>query len=139
MSPEDARALRAEVLDMSPYAVRQLAFQRYLPMPAGYDSYPTLNDLTQFIEASPVTEQVLAQDEIQQLLDVLIFDDKIEAVKVSDRTVYRALRHSLVDEEDKGSQLAEVPCGRCPVFDLCEEGGPVGPSNCEYFQSWLNL
>lgn len=141
MSVEEAKVLRASVLGEQPsaYAVRQLAFQRYLPMPAGYDRYPTANDLTQFVEHSPVTSQTLSEEEIQQLLDVLVFDDKIEKVSVGGKVVYRALRHSLVDEEDMGSQLAEVPCGRCPVFDLCEEGGPVGPSNCEYFSAWLTM
>ena len=38
-----------------------------------------------------------------------------------------------------GNGLVEAPCGRCPVFDLCEEGGPVNPSNCVYFQRWLGL
>ncbi|KAK2069181.1 hypothetical protein P8C59_003785 [Phyllachora maydis] len=33
--------------------------------------------------------------------------------------------------------LTEAPCGRCPVFELCEVGGPVNPFNCVYFERWL--
>jgi DNA-directed RNA polymerase III subunit RPC6 len=41
--------------------------------------------------------------------------------------------------EATGNGLTETPCGRCPVFDLCEEGGPVSPSNCVYFVQWLDM
>ncbi|ERF72577.1 hypothetical protein EPUS_02859 [Endocarpon pusillum Z07020] len=33
--------------------------------------------------------------------------------------------------------MTEIPCGRCPVFDMCEVGGPVNPDNCEYFEEWF--
>ena len=36
-----------------------------------------------------------------------------------------------------GNGLSEVPCGRCPVFNLCEVGGPVSAENCVYFEEWL--
>lgn len=151
MTPEEAKAARSQALGsrengeegLSDYAKRQIGFQRNLPMPAGYDGYPDVAELTLFMENSPVTDQTLSELEIQQILDMLVFDDKIEAVQSGytrddqPRYVYRAQRHSLMDEADMGSVAAEVPCGRCPVFDLCEEGGPVAPSNCKYFEDWL--
>jgi DNA-directed RNA polymerase III, subunit C34 len=45
----------------------------------------------------------------------------------------------IVGAEPLSNALTEAPCGRCPVFDLCEEGGPVSPSNCVYFTKWLDL
>ena len=45
----------------------------------------------------------------------------------------------LKDPDESATVLSEAPCGRCPVFDLCEEGGPVAPSNCEYFNDWLAI
>ena len=47
-----------------------------------------------------------------------------------------AVRATEMEDLGRGG-LTEVPCGRCPVFDLCAEGGPVNPSNCEYFDDWL--
>jgi DNA-directed RNA polymerase III subunit RPC6 len=112
---------------------------RYLPLPAGYQGYPTLKELTFHVENSNVTETTLTKEEISQLLDVLCFDGKIEKVVAGpDGLAYRALRQSAREiEEGVSNGLTEAPCGRCPVFDLCEEGGPVSPSNCEYFRSWL--
>ncbi len=116
-------------------------YERYVPMPAGYMGYPTLNELTSYVENSKFTSQTLTATEIEQLLDILCYDDRVEKIAASgqDGFAYKALRKTLLDEDYVSSQLTEPPCGRCPVFDLCEEGGPVGPSNCEYFNDWLNL
>jgi DNA-directed RNA polymerase III subunit RPC6 len=46
--------------------------------------------------------------------------------------VYRAVR-----QERVALGWSEAPCGRCPVFDFCKEGGPVEPSGCEYYGEWL--
>jgi len=147
---EEARALRDAALnpkvkietDEERSAKRQKTakdLDRYLPLPAGYQGYPTLNELTLHVETSRVTITTLTKDEISQLLDVLCFDKKIEKVTAGPEGVaYKALRKSARELEDGPSNgLTEAPCGRCPVFDLCEEGGPVGPSNCEYFREWL--
>jgi DNA-directed RNA polymerase III subunit RPC6 len=148
MTPVEAKAARAKGLgprakaeeEVNVIAAKKATLQRYLPMPAGYQGYPTLNELTAYIENSAFTQQTLTAGEIQQLLDILCYDDKIERlVSGAEGFAYRALRKSLMDEDDVGSLLTEAPCGRCPVFDLCEEGGPVGPSNCEYFNDWLSL
>lgn len=117
-------------------------FEDKLPFPAGYQRYPTLTELTVFLEQRGISPTTLTRDDVEQLLEVLCFDDKIEKVKCGGGTAYRALRkiNAEIDEE-RGPMngLTEAPCGRCPVFDLCEEGGPVGPSNCEYFKTWLGL
>ena len=111
-----------------------------LPMPAGYQGYPTLNELTLYVENGQYVSQTLTSNDIQQLLDILIFDDRIEKVFAgADGVSYQALRKSLKDPDESATVLSEAPCGRCPVFDLCEEGGPVAPSNCEYFNDWLAI
>lgn len=117
---------------------------RFLHYPPGYQGYPTLNELTLHVENSGLTNTVLSAEEILQLLDVLCFDKKIERVKVSrtEKEAYKAVDRSapyIEDDPLKGPSngLTEAPCGRCPVFDLCEEGGPVAPSNCEYFKDWF--
>lgn len=38
-----------------------------------------------------------------------------------------------------GNGLSEVPCGRCPVFNLCEVGGPVNAEECVYLDEWLRV
>jgi DNA-directed RNA polymerase III subunit RPC6 len=143
----------------------------YVPYPAGYTKYSTLKDLTTFANNHPLLKLgKIPADNISQLLDVMVYDDKIIKIKpLSDATgpiMYKArknpaqigLQQSLENRlrsSDLGGEesarllrdlelqslgdggMTEVPCGRCPVFDMCEVGGPVNPTNCEYFEQWL--
>ncbi|SPQ18397.1 700f54d4-458e-404a-9bde-80bf9b9eb9db [Thermothielavioides terrestris] len=136
----------------------------FLPMPAGYKHYPTVAEIAKFIHDTGITNNTtLGEADIQQLVDVLTYDGLIEPVRVGRRRGYRVTRAArqdtvpfhrrqkeraagigldrplVVGAEPLGNGLTEAPCGRCPVFDLCEEGAPVSPSNCVYFLQWLEL
>ncbi|KAK5651515.1 hypothetical protein OQA88_11969 [Cercophora sp. LCS_1] len=135
----------------------------YLPLPAGYKKYPTVTDIAQFIHTSGVTNNTtLGEADIQMLVDILHYDGLIEPIRVNGRRGYRVTRAAKQDtvpfakrqqEREKGigldappmgvevprNGLTETPCGKCPVFELCEEGGPVSPSNCVYFLEWLDI
>ncbi|CAK7269442.1 34-kDa subunit of RNA polymerase III (C) [Sporothrix epigloea] len=140
--------------------------QILLPMPAGYTEYPTVRRIAELIEQSGVAmNTTLGESDIQQLVDLLVYDGLLEPVRLpgSHETGYRALNVSRIQEPsanggangaDKPEQsrttpkgappplnngLTESPCGLCPVFDLCEDGGPVSPANCVYFSRWLGL
>ncbi|EGR48352.1 uncharacterized protein TRIREDRAFT_4040 [Trichoderma reesei QM6a] len=125
-----------------------------LPLPAGYTAYPTVRDIARLLSSSGITNNtILSEGDVKKLVDVLVWDNLVEPVKVAGRVGYRVSRiarqsvESWAGRDDPTgraggpelyvSPLTEAPCGRCPVFELCEEGGPVGPSNCEYFQKWL--
>ncbi|PPQ95506.1 hypothetical protein CVT26_008534 [Gymnopilus dilepis] len=47
-------------------------------------------------------------------------------------SVYRAIR-----EAPATLSLTEAPCGLCPSFEFCKEGGPVNPQQCVYYGDWL--
>lgn len=126
-----------------------------LPLPAGYMGYPTVRDIARVLSQTGITTNtILSEEDVQKLVDVLEFDGLIERIKVGGRIGYRTVRPAKQSldpwavptepgKQEKGipqqygTPFNEVPCGRCPVFDLCEEGGPVAPSNCEYFKRWL--
>ena len=101
--------------------------------PAGYTGYPTLNQIYLWVKNSNLTEVDLAEADIKSLLDVLVYDNKVE--RVVGNTAYRAVRKS---DGSNVNGFTESPCGRCPVFALCKEGGPVSASNCKYFEEWLD-
>ncbi|KAL6919574.1 hypothetical protein ACHAPO_004001 [Fusarium lateritium] len=127
-----------------------------LPLPAGYTGYPTVRDIARLLSASGITHNtILSEHDVQKLVDVLVWDKLVESVKVAGKTGYRVSRvakqslESWAGRDDPtgreggpesfASAFTEAPCGRCPVFEICEEGGPVGPSNCEYFTRWLGV
>jgi DNA-directed RNA polymerase III subunit RPC6 len=128
-----------------------------LPMPAGYMGYPTVRDIARVISKMGITTTtILTEEDVQKLLDVLVYDGLVEPITVADKVGYRVMRVARqgleawalpldADQEESGAPIpypnayTEAPCGRCPVFDLCEDGGPVSASSCEYFQRWLGL
>ncbi|KAK6539242.1 34-kDa subunit of RNA polymerase III (C) [Orbilia ellipsospora] len=103
-----------------------------IPFEAGYTGYPTLSDITQWVKNSNLTEVDLSEADIKALLDVLIFDGKLE--RVIGGTAFKAIRKI---EGAVKQGFTEAPCGRCPVFDLCHEDGPINAANCVYFEKWL--
>ena len=109
-----------------------------LPMPPGFTGYPTIPQITQAINDSGLSGVVMKEAEIRQLMDVLCWDGRM--MKVMGGKGYKALRQAASDDrEHVESALTEAPCGKCPVFDLCEESGPVNAKTCEYFKDWLAL
>ena len=47
-----------------------------------------------------------------------------------------AKREQELEDIGRGG-ATEVPCLRCPVFDACEEGGPINAATCVYFDQWF--
>ncbi|ODQ54770.1 RNA polymerase Rpc34 [Saitoella complicata NRRL Y-17804] len=94
--------------------------------------YPNATEIHKWVKSMGITNTELTVSDIMQLLDVLIYDGKIE--KRPDGMTYSAVR-----DFNKTAQnpFVEAPCGNCPVFNVCEEGGPVNPGSCVYYQDWL--
>ena len=127
----------------------------YIPKEPGFTGYPTLKEIARFLSLSGITNNtVLDEDNVEKLVNVLVWDNLVEPIKVAGKKGYRASNvvkqparpwaarrddPATPESEPKPyiSALTEAPCGKCPVFDICEDGGPVGPSNCVYFKRWL--
>lgn len=134
LSQEEADQLRAQ--ELKDIAIE--TNEKMIPMPAGYTGYPTIGEITKALNESKLSEIKLREVEMRQLMDILCWDGRV--MKVMNGKGYKAVRHAphqRGDTPDNG--LVEAPCGRCPVFDLCEEGGPVNARTCTYFQEWLAL
>ncbi|CAG8972910.1 hypothetical protein HYALB_00001330 [Hymenoscyphus albidus] len=127
-------------IEDSEKAQRIRKYESLLSMPANFDGYPSVERITQYVYQLGVTKDtVLEKKEIKQVLDIMILDGDVEQVVSGTKIGYKATRKALRKEEriDVASVYNEAPCGRCPVFDVCEEGGPVAPSSCQYLQEWL--
>ncbi|KAF2841070.1 RNA polymerase Rpc34 [Patellaria atrata CBS 101060] len=111
-----------------------------IPFPAGWQQYPTADDIRDHLNIEGVFSFEVTEDDLKTLLDMLVFDGKLERMGARG---FRSVRE-LENEDDEmssafGNGLTQAPCGRCPVFTLCEEGGPVNASNCVYFDEWLKF
>lgn len=106
--------------------------------PANYKGYPSVTDIHKFVEDSNVTKEVLGVHNIRSLCEVLVYDDRLE--RRDGGAAYRATWKSVLDAmgENDLDGFTESSCGRCPVFSLCEDGGPVN-SECPYYDEWLTI
>ncbi|KAL8805749.1 MAG: hypothetical protein Q9182_001782 [Xanthomendoza sp. 2 TL-2023] len=154
MSTQQAESKRNSILDSS-NSSRNIGHTTLLPFPPGYTGYPTIAEITRAINASNLSPVMMKEVEMKQLLDILVWDGKIEENRSN--AGYKAVRRAAVavmsgqrsneegiggateDPGGGGSALTEAPCGRCPVMAFCEEGGPVNARSCEYFAEWLEI
>ena len=135
LTQEQAEQLRFESLSLKgPAKDRDKAI---LPYPGSYDKYPTLSEVTKAINDSGISGITMKESEMKRILDILYWDGRIE--KVQNGKAYRVTRSAIEDSVNSKNGLTESPCGRCPVFDECEEDGLVNAKTCEYFQEWLQV
>ncbi|XP_033735588.1 DNA-directed RNA polymerase III subunit RPC6-like isoform X2 [Pecten maximus] len=102
-------------------------------------AFTSLSDVWKYISELGISKVQLSVDDIETIMDTLIYDGKVErSVTASTSSgeasskLYRAMK-PLVPT----TGLMRMPCGSCPVFDQCCEGGPVSPTNCVYMKEWL--
>jgi DNA-directed RNA polymerase III subunit RPC6 len=124
----------------------------YLPYPANYTGYLTVEGITSEINRSGITPVRLGEDSVMQLVQMLCFDKKIVALNNGNN--YKALRNpdmvkasqarKPAAEEETTSTIfgvgkngmTESPCGSCPNIRLCSPGAAISPETCEYFDPW---
>ena len=103
-----------------------------------------------FVEESRVTSVALTAEDIEMLLNRLLFDGlvtKVTSMAVvpsrivdddKDDSIY-VYKATINNNEKTESMLAGMPCGCCPVATQCHDSGPVTPQRCPYFTEWLSF
>ncbi|KAF9949176.1 34-kDa subunit of RNA polymerase III (C) [Mortierella alpina] len=114
-----------------------------------HKAYPSATSVHKYIMDKRISQVDLTVDDITMLLDVLVYDGKVERfiaqvdedwgdegdLDNDSDWVYKAVTR------DKKAESAwqDCPCGYCPVADFCTESGPVNPSGCTYYAKWLEF
>lgn len=103
----------------------------------------TAKEVLKYITELGITNVKLTVNNIQMILDTLIYDGKAE-VQMSiqqDREdggdiqrLYRVTRTILQD-----TGFSRIPCGVCSVINQCCDGGVVSPATCAYMKGWLEF
>ncbi|PWN33220.1 uncharacterized protein FA14DRAFT_124209 [Meira miltonrushii] len=111
------------------------------------NSLPTAITCLQFLKKAGITDTDLQVENVQSLLDVLVYDGKVEKIPHfrrggnddDDEWTSKGKRDGYSDESSEGSATGwiEVPCAHCPVFDFCSAGGPVNAEGCLYMRDWI--
>jgi DNA-directed RNA polymerase III subunit RPC6 len=127
-------------------AIRHCALEYASQHPHG----ATAEQVASFIASTNVSHQVLSPEDIDGVLCTLKYDgllDNVENVpsdarlptSTSSGPGQRSRRYKLAKHRiDSIQPYSEIPCGVCPVFHKCQEGGPISPERCTYYTQWLN-
>jgi len=106
-------------------------------------SYASSTEVWKYISELGISKVTLSIQDIETILNTIIFDGKAEMIVVSDsssattskdgqKKLYRSIK-PLVSVPG----LMRVPCGVCPVVRNCYPGGLVSPQSCIYLKEWL--
>lgn len=90
----------------------------------------TKREISHFLRSTDFASADLKDEDISRIIDVLVFDDKIEEIHGQK---YKACDWN---EAIIPSVLTQTPCGTCPVFMECREGSIISPEKCIYFLQW---
>jgi DNA-directed RNA polymerase III subunit RPC6 len=115
-------------------AIRKVA-QLYVESRASKGQLASVEEVADTIASSGVSNQILQTDDVDGILKTLVYDSHLEMFEVGDPPVtkYGAAKVTVPE----GVPLTDCPCGVCPVFNDCHEGGPVAPERCDYYKKWL--
>jgi DNA-directed RNA polymerase III subunit RPC6 len=110
-------------------------------------SCASVAEVWKFITELGISRVSLTMDNIETILNTLIYDGKAEMSVVVGESVstkpkegdglvkqYRAVKSHV-----SLAGLEHIPCGVCPVFSSCHDDGPVSPSKCQYMKEWLQF
>ncbi|XP_073149379.1 uncharacterized protein [Henckelia pumila] len=109
----------------------------------------TLQGVHNELKKSDVVNFELSAQQIEEILNSLVLDDEIIEVKSNGLGDYRSIpigticyRVASVAGVAKGSKVgafASIPCGACPRINQCTSDGVISPSNCVYYNKWLDI
>ena len=89
-----------------------------------------------FIENSRISKVSMSVNDIETIVDFLIYDGKVERIFM-DSGGYEIKLYRSVSSLTESSPLMSVPCGDCPQANECSEGGMISPANCLLMKKWL--
>ncbi|XP_076360581.1 RNA polymerase III subunit F [Tachypleus tridentatus] len=106
-------------------------------------SYASSKDIWKFINELGISKVTLSAEDIEAILDTLIYDGKVEKTVVASQvtsgsTAGMTRLYRAVEPLIESTGLMRLPCGVCPVMEECQEGGAISPSNCLYMKEWLD-
>ena len=103
-----------------------------------------VNDIAGRIRISGISKVELSQDELELVIQTLVYDGRLEEVRGSLLAMTNRFKQSgtvhykISKPAPMPNYYTDTPCGVCPVANRCTEGGVISPSSCEYMRQWLN-
>ncbi|KJE92628.1 polymerase III polypeptide F [Capsaspora owczarzaki ATCC 30864] len=97
------------------------------------DSFVSCEEVTQHIADIKLATIALSFQEIHEVLISLVYGGALIQEDVDPGLQLFAWKELRLPP----TPMATVPCGVCPVFQLCEDGGIISPETCQYMDEWF--
>jgi DNA-directed RNA polymerase III subunit RPC6 len=94
----------------------------------------SVQEISNFIIESGIFHQVLQEEDVAHVMTTLTWDGDVEVVSIGRDAQNRYRLQGARAPES--TALSDIPCGVCPVFNECQDGGYISPENCEYYTEW---
>ncbi|KAI4484092.1 hypothetical protein M0804_007548 [Polistes exclamans] len=105
------------------------------PLDAKNIAFASSHEVLKFISDLGISKVKLMVEDLEMILNTLIYDGKVEKSVSTDGTnMYRSVRPLLTS-----TGLLKAPCGVCPVMKNCCDIGDVTPTKCLYMKEWLEF
>ena len=88
------------------------------------------------LKSLKITNKDLTENNVQSIINLLIFDDKIQEISNKHNPMNPIYKLSNWDLCVKEPEIVNIPCGGCPLFNQCKPQGIISPLNCIYFDEW---
>ncbi|KAJ4460713.1 putative DNA-directed RNA polymerase III subunit RPC6 [Paratrimastix pyriformis] len=101
--------------------------------------FANVGEITTFVRSSGISKVELRPENVQSILDTLVYDGEIEGVP--DPRNITQIYYRAAHRVGWNNFYGEVPCATCPIFDECSnaEQADICPQRCPYFTHWLTL
>lgn len=127
---------------------------------ASKQSLVSSSDVKEYIDKSKISTVELTLQDIEMVLETIVFDGKIEKVTVEKKpdpvqVPVKGDKNLTSDEEDvemtnvtyfyralaqlvESSGVMRTPCGQCPYIHECRPGAIISPDKCVYLERWFS-
>lgn len=115
----------------------------------------TRKEILLFARCSNLTQSEMKEEDIQKILNILVFDGKIEPIFPETAITHAANKHSLLVSKNeailvnvKYQKCKEykpkaifdcIPCALCPVFNECKIENIVNPVECPHLKNFMQF
>lgn len=99
----------------------------------------TIPRITQYIKTTGLSKVDLRDEEIRQIVRTLVYDNRVSEVEPDNDNDDQDHYRPVVMGVPETTALTSLPCGVCPVFEKCYDGGVISPQTCVYYNQWLEF
>ncbi|XP_073299474.1 uncharacterized protein [Primulina huaijiensis] len=109
----------------------------------------TLQGVHNELKKKGVLNFEISAQQVAEILNSMVLDGEIIEVKSTGLAdyhsipvgtiCYRVATGAGVVKGSKVGVFASIPCGPCPRISLCTSDGLISPSNCVYYNKWLDI